>query len=1112
MDPLSIVASVIAIIGAVNGTYKTLDNIRGLPKAFEEVKRSLPLVQNILQAIQDKLKSSQVGVAESRRDVVLAILEPCEHNATILRKIFEELEDKCNEDRTANTWKKACAWYFTALQHTKAHRVESLMNEVLRGVQKLAWNETFGLATSQDVENLKAAIEDLSEVQPSLEDSEFDNPGVNNGTQHVASNASGQQNNTQGGTHTFNTDNQLRQRRTHVLKSLYQCSYNDAKNRVRRRTNGTCEWFTEHHLFHAWRDSKESNLLLVTADPGCGKSVLARYLADHVLPQSSSRTSCFFFFKDDFEDQKSAPVALCCLLRQAFDQDRTLLSEEILDRFESDGDRLLNSSHDLWGILVEVASLSPTKIVCVVDALDECEKNEQLIGILSDWYTNEHTRGRLKVLITSRPHGKITRPFSRRRNNEMIIHLRGDAEEEVDKIEKEIDFVINERVEDLGDRRRLTSTEKEKLGSSLRENPNRTYLWVYLVLDVIENLVDTSEKALRTAVTTLPPTVDDAYEKILSRSHDKEKTRRLVRIILSAHKPLTVGEMQIALSIRQSHNSLSDLETELEPDYRFRVTIRDLCGLFVSVTDEKVYLIHQTAREFLEGDIQANYDQFNYSGRWKNSVDWLDGDRILACSCAHYILISGVTSTLNLPVFFEYSAGYWTRHLRFSFSRADEVPGESMEDFLELCDPKKSRCPSWLQTYIQHEDDSRLQGLLHTEDAPSRYPSALIIASILGIHAMVQQLLETESLDVNATDCAYRRTALSWACVMGDPSSVSRLLKKKDVDVNKEDADGNFPLHLVIGSFAYARYDGPRCVQRLLGSGRVDCNKPNRKGVLPFDLVATGHLDRTEYDLNESDRDVDSAVNEIDRHTWGAALKIVESGRLDVNRLNRHGKTPLHLTIAKTDANVAIEILDFYEVDINIKDNLGRSPLHLAIMWAEWQLEVLRRILKVDGLDVNYTGPKGRTPLMLACEYGKPESLDCLKVLLESGLFDPHAEDSEGYTLAALVIREGMVVRTIWAVDSGLVDLNWCHKETGKTLLDIARDETRQGNWNHREERTTAEQELARERIISALTSIRQDTSFDERQGIEDMGLEQRRHPRVRTRLVKLWDAITKCN
>jgi len=87
-------------------------------------------------------------------------------------------------------------------------------------------------------------------------------------------------------------------------------------------------------------------MLWVSADPGCGKSVLVRYLADEVLPGSSARTTCYFFFKDDFEDQRSATGALCSILHQLLS---ICFTDQIFKKFEDCGEKLLTSFGDLWG-------------------------------------------------------------------------------------------------------------------------------------------------------------------------------------------------------------------------------------------------------------------------------------------------------------------------------------------------------------------------------------------------------------------------------------------------------------------------------------------------------------------------------------------------------------------------------------------------------------------------------------------------------------------------------------------------------------------------------------------------------------------------------------------
>ena len=97
-------------------------------------------------------------------------------------------------------------------------------------------------------------------------------------------------------------------------------------------------------------------MLWVSADPGCGKSVLIKYLVDSILVTAKSRTICYFFFKDDFEDQRSAVSALCCILHQLFKQKRILLSDYILEQFKVEGAQLTNSFSELWAILLDAAN------------------------------------------------------------------------------------------------------------------------------------------------------------------------------------------------------------------------------------------------------------------------------------------------------------------------------------------------------------------------------------------------------------------------------------------------------------------------------------------------------------------------------------------------------------------------------------------------------------------------------------------------------------------------------------------------------------------------------------------------------------------------------------
>lgn len=130
------------------------------------------------------------------------------------------------------------------------------------------------------------------------------------------------------------------------LKLLYDnaCPYKESKDRNGKRIEGTCNWFTNHLKFKNWNSSTPSeatDLLYVSADPGCGKSVLSRYLIDEVLLHDD-RTICYFFFKDDFEDQKGALRAVCTLLHQLFVARRELVTDAIIRRQKAQGENSSN--------------------------------------------------------------------------------------------------------------------------------------------------------------------------------------------------------------------------------------------------------------------------------------------------------------------------------------------------------------------------------------------------------------------------------------------------------------------------------------------------------------------------------------------------------------------------------------------------------------------------------------------------------------------------------------------------------------------------------------------------------------------------------------------------
>ncbi|KAL2802136.1 hypothetical protein BJX63DRAFT_426274 [Aspergillus granulosus] len=396
-------------------------------------------------------------------------------------------------------------------------------------------------------------------------------------------------------------------RRAILYQLLYVCPYKDRKDRNNKRVPGTCEWFTSHPQFINWNQSGNSELLWVSADPGCGKSVLTRYLADEYLP-SGGRTVCYFFFKDDSADQKRATDALASIIRQLLIARPYLVQDSLLDKLETSGNQLVESFNELWNILVHVtADENAGEVICLLDALDECHEDDrkQLIQAIESLFLTDLGKRNMKFLMTSRPYDHIRRDFFRLEKSLPTIRLSGENEENIEKISSEIDLVIKQRVREIGELNNLQSGECDFISDQLTSVTNRTYLWVILTLDVVERMPGFSRGNVRHVIHDLPEDVDAAYTRILDRSPDHLKARKLLHIVIAAERPLTIEEMSLALALGEEDQSIDGIRDDIPTDdERTQRMIRTLCGLFLVVIDAKIYLLHLTAKEFL---VKTNY-------------------------------------------------------------------------------------------------------------------------------------------------------------------------------------------------------------------------------------------------------------------------------------------------------------------------------------------------------------------------------------------------------------------------------------------------------------------------------------------------------------------------
>ncbi|KAL2810862.1 hypothetical protein BDW59DRAFT_168089, partial [Aspergillus cavernicola] len=510
-----------------------------------------------------------------------------------------------------------------------------------------------------------------------------------------------------------------------------ETTYEWYKNRVEERVDNTCMWFLQHENFQKWLQS-ESGPLLVSADPGCGKSVLARYLIDSYLPRLA--TICYFFFKDKV--QEKVRQALCALLHQLFSQ-KPYLIKHAMSEYSKDGEGLINSTESLWKVLRN-ATGDPQSgpLIIVLDALDECSEAE-----LPDLTRNVENQfrggqGKLKYLLTCRPYESIVSRFG------SLLHtfpnIRIPGEEESKTISHEVNHVITHRVNQLSRKKNLSSEVREKLDEGLRKTSHRTYLWVYLVFNYLEEEdFKKTAKGAESALKIIPRSVNAAYEKILNKSKDRSMVRKVLSIILAASRPLTLPEMSIAVNVDEISHSLDDLDLEDEESFKSR--LRTWCGLFISIYQGRIHFLHQTAREFLLGDlVSSNTTQLEQG--WYHSIAITQAHKVLATVCVRYLNFLNSSTTISANAdkdnsnitgshnFLHYSAKTWTTHFR----EAGIIPTAAiLPSALRICDPDSRSYAAWFGIFWKT-----------TNLAKTKRFSNLILASYCGHCAIAKVLLE----------------------------------------------------------------------------------------------------------------------------------------------------------------------------------------------------------------------------------------------------------------------------------------------------------------------------------------------------------------------------------
>lgn len=221
---------------------------------------------------------------------------------------------------------------------------------------------------------------------------------------------------------------------------------------------------------------------------------------------------------------------------------------------------------------------------------------------------------------------------------------------EMNKICAKINLLVEAKMNDFKKLRfmqRLDKNAHVALKSKLDEIENCIYFWIALIFLDLNELARHSKDKVFEVIKRIPLNIYKQYEKILSKSSNTEEARRLLYIVCAAAQSLTLVEMNWALSIKNK-----DYLNAPFPSQSFVIYVRYFCDFFIRIQNSRIYLIHQTAKEFLmRGSTFSESVGFviSHERPWKSSLEPTESHYLFTQICMSYFFSSKFESdSLNM--------------------------------------------------------------------------------------------------------------------------------------------------------------------------------------------------------------------------------------------------------------------------------------------------------------------------------------------------------------------------------------------------------------------------------------------------------------------------------
>ncbi|EFY98005.1 ankyrin repeat protein [Metarhizium robertsii] len=536
-----------------------------------------------------------------------------------------------------------------------------------------------------------------------------------------------------------------------------------------RRVDGTCEWLIQHPSYREWLADASPPLLWISGGPGKGKTMLAIYITAVLQPvvDAAENVLLYYFCSNRDKNRNTGLTIMRGIIHQWIGL-HPHMAQYIKNSFEGTETTkyTVSSFVSLWRVFLTLLRQSgSSQVVCVLDGLDECEKESlsQLLDAVGNYLSNspEKSRPRLKLILLSRPQPAILE--SKLGQYQQIKLDDSDTE-----ISHDVKRYIFAKVAELASEQNLSEEMVAQVHRALLAGADGTFLWVGFVANELQGK---SWGEINKILRRVPKGLGGVYQRLLQQIDDKDGLVPILQWIVLAARPLTVDELTVATGIKTSGTFP---ETEV---IKNRLSF---CGLLVKIEGGVVNLVHESAKEFFQSD-QVNIKGISMFRMSRHT------HRTLMRTCLEHVergyrTPERIDEKSGRDFLLPYASQYWPVHFHHAIDVID-APSEFSRPFFQVDSRIRDE---WWKFYWEQEKNGG--------NPPSF--TLLHLAAYLGNVAWAKMLISGHARLISQKD-NYGRAPLSWAVNRGHRDMVE-LLIHRGARVNAKDRSKLTALHIAV--------------------------------------------------------------------------------------------------------------------------------------------------------------------------------------------------------------------------------------------------------------------------------------------------------------------------